>query len=418
MAFGTPRGLQGVQVIQGQRQQRVRRNPEHSWWLQQVPFGIQPFMIAPVLPGETLENLLFQSRVVSEPIKNALIGWWCEYYFFYVKLQDLDDRAEFMQMVLDPAWTIANVDSTADTVSHYFNPGVNLNVNYVEKCLKRVTEEYFRDEGEAWNIVALSGIPLAAINNKGITDSFINDDSYQTAIEPTIDTSGASVGITTIEAAMRQWELLRAGNLTNMSFEDYLQSFGVKAEAVQEPYRPELIRYVREWTYPTNTIDAATGSPTSAVSWAISERADKKRFFTEPGFIFGVSCVRPKVYLANQKMPGASCLDTPYTWLPAVLSDDPQTSMRQYLAGTGLFLNNIDDYWVDVKDLFIHGDQFLNVDPTTAGINSLTLPSTAGVWKYPASQLELDRLFVAANAVIKQDGICRLTIAGSLRDTS
>lgn len=407
-----------LQILGQPRQRRVKRNPAHQFYLQHDPFVIQPFLIAPVLPGETLENLLLQSRVVSEPIKNALIGWWCEYYIFYVKLTDLADRDEFTQMVLDPAWTIANVDSTTDTVQHYFNPGVNNNINYVEKCLQRVTEEYFRDEGEAWNNITINNLPVASINYKGVAESLINDDAYQTAIEPTIDTSGASVGITTIEAAMRQWELLRLGNLTEMSYEDFLQSYGVRAPLAEQAHKPELIRFVRDWTYPTNTVDASTGSPTSAVSWAVAERADKKRFFTEPGFIFGVTVVRSKVYYANQKMPGVCGLESAYNWLPAVLSDDPQTSMKENVAGTGIFSSNTDDYWYDTKDLFIYGDQFLNLDPTTAGINSLTLPSAGGDQKYPATRAELDRLFVAANGIIKQDGIVSLTIASSLRDTS
>jgi hypothetical protein len=66
--------------------------------------------IAPVLPGETMKNLLLQARVVSDPIKNPLIGWWCEFYFFYVKHRDLDDRDVFTEMMVNPATTTSSLN--------------------------------------------------------------------------------------------------------------------------------------------------------------------------------------------------------------------------------------------------------------------------------------------------------------------
>ena len=54
---------------------RVMRRPVHTFQLRQRPFAITPFMIAPVLPGETMKNLLLQSRAVTDPIKNPLVGW-------------------------------------------------------------------------------------------------------------------------------------------------------------------------------------------------------------------------------------------------------------------------------------------------------------------------------------------------------
>lgn len=77
----------GAVVNQVQKQGRVTRKPVHNFNVETRPFQIQPVMIAPVLAGETLNNLLLQSRVVTMPLKNPLIGWWKEYYFFYVKLR-------------------------------------------------------------------------------------------------------------------------------------------------------------------------------------------------------------------------------------------------------------------------------------------------------------------------------------------
>lgn len=406
-----------IQIVNRPQSARKARTPQHTWYLEQIPFTIQPFMIAPVLPGETMKNMSFQARVVTAPIKNGLIGWWCEYYFFYVKLTDLDDREAFMDLMINPDnSSVAALKETDDTVTQYFNPGANSELNYVEKCLKRVTEDFFRTTDEAWNNVTISGLPVASTVGNSLLDSFINDDAFQTAIEPTVDTSQASVGITAIEAAMRRWELLKLDNMSDISYEDYLRSYGVNVS--ERSHRPELIRFVREWQYPSNTVDPATGAPSAAVSWAIRERADKDRYFKEPGFIFGVTVVRPKTYFGGQSSPGVTALDDVYTWLPSVLSDDPNTSLKQFTAGTGPFKGTTDDYWIDVKDLFIHGDQFLNVAVNAVGSNQLLLPTAAGVWKYPTNQAMLDTLTVAANAVVKVDGVCSLNILGRIQDTT
>ena len=420
MAYRADARSAGVQLIDpGQKRQRVQRHPKHTFYLQQKPFLIQPFMIAPVLPGETLDNMLCQVRAVTNPVKNPIIGWWFEMYWFYVKHRDMDDREAFTNFMIDPAVTLTALKETDDTVSQYFNPGVASQLNWLEKAYKVIVETYFRGQSEAWNNIQIDGLSVASIVGNSWADSFVNDDAFQTAIEPTVDTSGATVGITAIETAMRQWELLRLNNLTDLTYDDYLRTYGVSIPK-EDPNVPELIRYVRDWQYPSNTIDPTSGAPTSAVSWALQERADKKRFFKEPGFIIGLSICRPKVYLSGQKSYAATMLDDVYTWLPAVLSDDPETSLKQFTAGAngGILPGNTDDYWVDVADLFLHGDQFVNVDPTTAGINSLALPTAAGVWRYPSNQAMLDTLTVSANAVINVDGVCSLNIASRLRDQS
>jgi len=53
---------------------RKLRAPQHHWSLRHVPFALQPFCIAPVLPGETMKNALLQARAVTMPIKSPLVG--------------------------------------------------------------------------------------------------------------------------------------------------------------------------------------------------------------------------------------------------------------------------------------------------------------------------------------------------------
>ena len=112
------------------------------------------------------------------------------------------------------------------------------------------------------------------------------------------------------------------------------------------------------------------------MSWAQAERADKDRYFKEPGFLFGITCVRPKVYLQNQSMAGVNMLDTAFGWMPALMRDEPFTSLRKYAATTGPFPVVNDAYWVDMRDLFVHGDQFVNF--AMAGVTNASLVALPG----------------------------------------
>ena len=73
-----------VSVQNVKKMARHVRRPSHTFSLNQKPFQIQPFLLAPVLPGETLTNLLYQCRAVTKPITAPLIGWWYEAYFLMV----------------------------------------------------------------------------------------------------------------------------------------------------------------------------------------------------------------------------------------------------------------------------------------------------------------------------------------------
>ena len=71
------------------RVNRKTRSPQHTWALKQRPFVITPFLLAPVLPGETFKTGVMQARCVSDPLStsrfSSIVGWWLEHYFFYVK---------------------------------------------------------------------------------------------------------------------------------------------------------------------------------------------------------------------------------------------------------------------------------------------------------------------------------------------
>lgn len=404
-------------IVQGaQRTGRVTRRPRHTFEIRQKPFLIQPFMIAPVIPGETMKSLLLQSRVVTAPVKNPLVGWWQEYYFFYVKHRDLAGRDDFTEMMLDLDKDLTAYDQTVSASLPYYAAVGDR--KWAQLCTDRIVETYFRADDEALTPL-IDNMSVAKVNMDGIANSFTLDDNFIPPADETI-TVGVDdqISASEIDATMRMWQFQRANNLTDMDYEDYLATHGITV-AKPELHIPELIRYVREWQYPSNTVDPATGIPSSAVSWAISQRADKDRFFREPGFIVGITLTRPKVYFGNQVGAAVGHLKTALDWLPAMMRDDPWTSLRKFAETGGPFpvISDANGYWLDLKDLFIYGDQFVNFDRSATDWSSVALPTAAGGVLYPASA-DIDALFTGTSKLVSQDGVVQLEILGAQTDTT
>lgn len=414
---------------------RRPRSPKHAFVTRARPYQIQPVAIAPVWPGETMELAMLQARTVSDPIKHPLIGWWHEYYVFYVKLNDLPVRDQLINMLMTPGADVSSLSSAASWPTYHNGKGIN----YTDLCLRRVTEEFFRDEGEAWNVATLDGLPLASVNTENWMDSMrlesepLPANDHELPGENPVIPDGVPAGF---EAHFQQWEAMRAMQMTSATFEDWLKSFGVKPPEkfdTEELYRPELLRYIREWQYPSNTVEPTTGIPSSAVSWAVAERLDKKRYFKEPGFIFAVQLTRPKVYFGRQYGAAAHMMQDAYSWLPAVLQDQPYTSLKESSATTGPLAHPTaaagksptGDYWADLRDLAVHGDQFISVG--ALGANDYSQLSESGALALPTSGLNkkfpdgamIDGLFVAAaRNFVRSDGVFMPTIASRITDTS
>lgn len=399
-----------------QRMQRKMRRPKHTFSLRVRPFQLQPFMLAPVLPGETMKNMLCQARVVSDPLATTikLQGWWCEVFFFYVKLRDFHEpaRTTVTNMMLDPATDVSSLRAGAASVGLYTFNGA---IDWMTNCLKPIVEHYFRDEGENWDTALIDGIPQVQVFGQGVnnwSDSLtLNANKRSAAARGDV----AAGTIAEISDQLMHWQAIRDAGLTDMDFEDFVKSYGGQVrqdEASPELHRPELVRYTRQYSYPTNTVEPTTGVPTAAAVWSIAERADKDRRFDEPGFIVGLVCARPKVFFANQEGAIAGGMDSVYQWLPAILHDHYEESFKQFLAATGPLPAIISDsYWIDPRDIFLHGDQFLNFASATTEAGLFDLPTATAGNRY-ASTVDIDQLFSTAANKIVIDGVVDLGILG------
>lgn len=414
-----------AQVVQTmQKTARRNRTPQHRFQIRAKPWTIQPFVIAPVQPGETMTQALYQTRVVTDPIKNPLIGWWTEYYWFYVKLRDLDQRDILTEMMLDPTEVVSGLNSAA-SVPTYHQAGAP---DFVSMCLKRVTEEYFRDEGEDYGGSAgsglISGMPVAkAVGPKA---NWLDSVALDTALAAIADNDlqnpnhDSSDGLDQYQAA---YDRMRQARMIDMTFDEWLETFGVRVRMDEQQHIPEYLGHHREWQYPSNTVEPTTGIPSSAVSWAVSHRLDKDRYFREPGFIFGVTIARPKIYMRNQKSTAVEMLNTPEAWLPPMLGEAPWSSLRKFAATAGplagLGASPANDYWVDIRDLFTYGDQFVNFDLAATDAGMVALPKV-GMQKHYITDADRDALFtngVPGASLVRQDGVVNFTIKGSPQTT-
>lgn len=414
-----------VQATNMARQTRRMRRPKHTFNLKFKPYEIVPAFIAPVLPGETLDNLLLQIRAVTDPMLNSLIGGHMEMHVFYVKhrgLASTDTTGLLQSMMLDPTTDLSTLKAAANSVPYYtFKTGMD----YVQMCHKSVITAFFRDEGEAWNAATIENYPAAQIEQEGWyhslkEESATGDDSELPGVDE-LEELDILPGFST---HYTQWEIMRDNGMTDLTYNDYLKSYGVSVPKDQDDkdadgdgnidkHEPELVRSFRKFSYPSNVINPADGTAKSALFWNEAFTADKKRFFKEPGFLYAVTIMRPKLYLGNQKGAAVGLLNDAYSWLPAVLNGMGYTSVKEVLDSLtdGILQNQDEDYWIDLADLYNYGDQFVNHAMGAAANHGLALPSANDAGRKYVTDAMMESLFVTAGTdYVKMDGAAHLNI--------
>ena len=274
-------------------------------------------------------------------------------------------------------------------------------------------------ENETWSTNVIDLIPVASVGKQDVLDSAMND-AERMAVDVDVEgpDANATIQASEVDTALRTWTLLRSEGLVQMTYEDYLRTYNVR-QAKEENHMPELIRNISDWAYPSAYVEPTTGVPSAALSWKVAERADKDRYFKEPGFIVGIQCVRPKVYMINQQSTAAILMEDALSWLPAVLADQALMSWKKVAAASSPLTTNTDAYWLDLKDLLLYGEQFSNQAVGTTAHNAIGLP-TATLQRRYATDTQADSLFKAAAPAnkIRTDGIVSLSILGTQQDTS
>lgn len=425
--------MANVSVVQDMpRVGRTRRSPRHPFNLKAVkPFQIQPFVCAPVLAGETLQNAMLQARCVTDPLADRLMGSHLEYYLFYVKMTDLDDNEDVENMLIRPGHDNTGLHSDTAEPKLFYNPIGGSQINWIRRCLNRVVATYFRAEGEAANTHIVDGLPVAQVNIEDIRNSYISNEVVEDVdinigIDPNTanPADGPLLSTEAVEDALRRFDQLRENGLVNMSYDQYLATFGISTPSTNQRI-PELIRYTKNWTYPTNTVEPTNGQASTAAVWSVSESANKKRFFREPGFIFGVQIVRPKMYSAEQISSALGCMTSYEDFLPRMESYDAWSSMVERPQNSAPYASATSPYLYDAKDLYLYGEQFVNHNLADTPRNNLP-DMTAGllenpdtVNRYYPSAADIASYFASSEAQsIETDGMATFNILGKQTDTS
>lgn len=360
------------------------RVPTFNFHLKQRPYQIQPFFIAPVLPGESVNKLLWKANTVSDPIKNRLMGWWQEWHLFYIRVRDVfPDQSETLKGIfLDPQANLSALYTAADP--KYFHA---YGVNWLKAATSQIVENYFRADDEAPNDATIDGMWAQSVGVDNLLDSAIMTSEYAGEAEVQVNVADGTLELSVLEKSQRVYELLKAGMLTDMDYSDFLRTYGVRVPSEELQGKPKHLRTIKNWQMPVNHINEATGKATTAVYWKSDERHDKNFFVKEPGFLIGLVTFRPKVFIKNQKGSITGSMDTLMEWLPAVLRDDPSSSVMEYGATTGPLSGLGAGYMIDLRDALVYGEQFLNFALDANAANTVDLPkavSSAMQKRYPS----------------------------------
>jgi hypothetical protein len=394
---------------------RSMRRPKHSFLVRSKPHRLVPICLAPVMAGDTLKSASYQARAITSPLASTLSGWHAEFWWFFVRIIDMPDGQAIMEKIISEDEAPQGNDTAKASL---YSTGIN----WVERAWTLLLPHYFRDYGESWDSVMDGDLPVVAVRGRSWFDHFTPDDDMPEDEEDATDA----------ENLWSKWQVLSRNRLTTMTYEEYLRSQGVKPPPnLREPDLdlkiPELIRYYRDWQYPVATINPATGVASNAVSWAISDRMDRRRRFAEPGFIIGVATYRPKAYLPIAAGTGDTAsgiwqagaasgfLNRAKAWIPPNYVNEPGESLATFPVGTGPLGSSVsDDYWFDYRNLYLDGDQMVIGAPA-----GTTLPRRAAPhWRYPTAA-GVSALFAApATDTVDLEGVAAFQIASRVRRTS
>lgn len=400
--------------------QRNARRPRHDWFVRFKPHQYQPVFCVPVGAGDSLKKLRFEARVLTDPLIGQVSGWWAELFVFYVRMSTLDEADAARRLVTTRDDNLDGLITAAQSPNWTFHSGDG--PDWLFMASKPILRTYFRRDDEDWNAVTIDGVPSVAVHGK----------TWMDALVPTASISGDLETSDDYEARWEAYQDMRKQGLPDLSFPEFLRSQGIAVpdqldEPVEQFRRPELIRFVRQFTYPANTINpSSAGQQVSAASWVLAERLDRPIFCDEPGFLVGVQVVRPKWYRTGQTGHASAYLRDARSWIPQELLDAPQESLLTYVSDTpgtnpvaGGSLDVDYDYTVDANGIFVLGDTFMR--DTTGFAPELALPATGDSdlnCIYP-DLTSVNALFAVQPdnggdglRSVMSDGTCTLTLTG------
>lgn len=409
-----------LEIVQpGQTRTRRKRSPSFPLAGTMALGGIYPIFATPVLPGETLNEAEMKWRVLSMPVRHPFVGAWLETWLCYVKLTDIDP-------VLGEMFITDSASSTAFLAPsdrpHYFTKGGK--IDYIKLAVDRVVQAYFRDEEEPDWATHLVDTDIHQV--KRLDMSWAQNLMFKPAMMDMADMPSSLPA----EGTLTPLEIMKLAGMSEVTYEKYLMQYGVSAKAANAAANlPEMLRYTREWTVPTNTLDPATGAPSSAWAWGGTLKAEKAKRFDEPGFLIWMAAIRPKMFDGTVSSSLISALWGFSDFFPVYNLDDPAAGIKEL--DDGFVTNNSTGpvpLIYDHRDLLSHGEQFVNDWAGPYDLPKATGRSIADGAEYPTVRghypqpSDFTACFSDTENATRQrcfyEGIASMTITGHVVDTT
>lgn len=330
---------------QGALTARGVRSPSYDYANLSIPYmTLNPVMIAPVLPGDTVKALSFMANIHTDAaLAGGLVGAWFESWHFYCRIGDLPDAADYRAALVGAG---------------AFPSAAMIRLS----CMEAIYKGHFMDEEEDYGTITGDAWFL----------KYPGSGWWQSAAD--------QAAMDSIPGGSDEWEgqwhiyqQMRRSRLTTATFEEYLAMQGIavppqlRHEHDPEMKVPELLRYSREFAYPQFAGVDGEGNRIFQLRWFINDRLDRARFCAEPGFLVSCIAVRPKVYQQPQATFDAlDLMRAPEAWAPTALDTDPHVTLDT-IPGA-VFGDTVGGAaaWVDRRDLLLYGDALVGDAPPPA----------------------------------------------------
>lgn len=402
-----------VQVVQ-QAMTRPRRRPTFPVGGVMKPFGLYPLMATYVAPAETLQSFTLKWRLVSKPIVNPLVGAWAQVWLVYVKLSDMDP-ALTAQFIANDVDNTAYLQGSAN--QRYFTAGGQ--ISWIPMAIEHFHDTFFLDEDETAKTI--DNVRKTKLNNRTWLENLMFRPD-----ESTVDTSDPW----DLQEQIRAFRAQQMLDLKAVTYSDILEQYGV-TDLSGVDRRPEILRYSTSWQTPVNTIDPATGNPSSAWIWSDEMKLTEAKRFKEPGFLVLCATVRPKMGLRYHKHSLIGNMWGFDDFFPLHEQRDVASQVKVINTDDNVFASSAngadptDELWYDRSDLLANGEQFFNAYAASTDwpyepywSTAPDLQSTAALQDMRgeyATDTDIDAIFSGSSDNDKflwYDGIVMATISG------
>ncbi len=334
---------------------RGERRPVFRSAIELQPWEITPFCCFPLLPGETLHNVLVDGRFVLNGCVSPLYPWYLDIQLYAMRLSDID--VDFEEILLRDAETPISGSTGTDVPLRGMVLG-GMDISGV--AYDRLANHLWSTEDELKVGVVNTDLFIAPVKWRTSSSTFVEGESAGATLEPD----------QIVSAKMKQ-DLIDEEN----TWARVLESYGVRIPR-GEAGVPERIMWESIAKHPVFVqSDSADVIVTRyQVLWTVREaRLTAKGqgiYAKEPMVVMGLATIRPELLEGNKRfMVVNDLVDRDRWWVPPFNAMDAVQDILQEPgssvssghgwsdAAGGVTQHNALDYW-------FMGESFTNMDHT------------------------------------------------------